>query len=158
MRDGDVVDSVTAPISGKPINYTMELRIEDLDGISSAQAKIGRLAPIGKSESWLLLLDDGSGPDRFAGDGIYSISFSARPSLSEGEINVMIRSTDVFLSTTPVDQQWHNISIVKSDIGPPTSSWFSENSTQLIVASIIAMLCIAIGAFLYVVRNSDLEY
>ncbi len=158
MRDGDVVDFVTAPISGKSINYTMELRIEDLDGISSAQAKIGRLAPIGKSESWLLLLDDGSGPDRFAGDGIYSISFSARPSLSEGEIIVMIRSTDVFLSTTPDDQQWHNISIVKSDIGPSTSSWFSENSTQLIVASIIAMLCIAIGAFVYVARNSDLEY
>ena len=157
FREGMPVEFVTAPISGKSINHTMEVRIEDLDGISSAQAKIGRLAPIGKSESWQLLLDDGIWPDRYAGDGIYSISFSARPSLSEGEIILMIRSTDVFLSTTPEDQQWHNISIVKSDIDSSTNSWFNENSTQLILASIVAMLSIAIGAFVHILRNSNLE-
>ena len=61
----------------------MEVEIHDYDGISSAQAKIGRLAPIGQSEEWLLLVDDGSGPDRFLGDGIFS--HFPQPVLSEGE-------------------------------------------------------------------------
>ncbi len=157
FNDGSEVDFVSSPVSGDPVNYSMEVSIEDLDGISSAQAKIGRLAPIGNSETWLLLIDDGTGPDRAAGDGVFSLSFSARSSLSEGEMAVMIRATDVFLSTTAPEDQWHNITIVKSDSGSSGASWIEENSMQLILASLAALLAVGVGAFVHIVRNSDIE-
>tara|TARA_Y100000588_G_scaffold391650_1_gene500916 strand:+ start:725 stop:3559 length:2835 start_codon:yes stop_codon:yes gene_type:complete len=157
LKDGSEVESVSSPVSGDPVNYSMEVSIEDLDGISSAQAKIGRLAPIGNSETWLLLVDDGTGPDRTAGDGVFSLSFSARSSLSEGEMSVMIRATDVFLSTTPPEGQWHNITIVKSDSGSSGASWVEENSMKLILVSLGALLAAGVGAFVHIVRNSDIE-
>ena len=78
------------------MNYSLEATIEDIDGISSVQAKIGRLAPIGMSESWILMSDDGTGADRVAGDGVYSLQFIPRSSLGEGEIPILIRATDGF--------------------------------------------------------------
>jgi hypothetical protein len=135
----------------------MEVSIHDYDGISSAQAKIGRLAPIGQSEEWLLLVDDGTGADRVPQDGIFSLSFSARSSLSEGEMSLLIRATDVFLSTTPPSEQLHNVSIVKSDSGSEEASWISDYSTELVLASIFLLLSIGFVAFVQIVRNSELE-
>jgi hypothetical protein len=157
LRDGVEVAQVTSLESGGQVNYTMEVAIQDYDGISSAQAKIGRLAPIGKSESWLLMIDDGSGPDRIAQDGIFSLSFSVRSSLSEGEMSLMIRATDVFLSSTPVSEQSHNITILKSESGSSGQSWVSDNSTEIILVSMFALISIGVGAFVHIVRNSELE-
>ena len=102
-------------------------------------------------------MDDGTGPDRAAGDGVFSLSFSARSSLSEGEMSVMIRATDVFLSTTAIENQWHNITIVKSSSGSSGGSWVEENSMQLILASLGSLLVIGVGAFVYIVRNSEID-
>jgi len=157
LKDGVEVAQVTSLESGGQVNYTMEVSIQDYDGISSAQAKIGRLAPIGNSESWLLMIDDGSGPDRVAQDGIFSLSFSARSSLSEGEMSLMIRATDVFLSSTPVSEQSHNITILKSESGSSGQSWVSDNSTEIILASMFVLISIGVGAFVHIVRNSELE-
>jgi hypothetical protein len=157
LKDGVEVAQVTSLESGGQVNYTMEVSIQDYDGISSAQAKIGRLAPIGNSESWLLMIDDGSGPDRVAQDGIFSLSFSARSSLSEGEMSLMIRATDVFLSSTPVSEQSHNITILKSASGSSGQSWVSDNSTEIILVSMFALISIGVGAFVHIVRNSELE-
>ncbi len=157
LKDGVEVTQVTSLESGGQVNYSMEVAIQDYDGISSAQAKIGRLAPIGKSESWLLMVDDGSGPDRVAQDGIFSLSFSARSSLSEGEMSLMIRATDVFLSSTPVSEQSHNITILKSESGSSGNSWVSDNSTGIILVSMFALISIGVGTFIHIVRNSELE-
>ena len=157
LKDGNEVSQVTSLVSGGQENYTMEVEIHDYDGISSAQAKIGRLAPIGQSEEWLLLVDDGAGPDRVPGDGIFSLSFSARSSLSEGEMTLMIRATDVFLSTTPPSEQLHNVSIIKSDSGKTGPSWISEHSTELVLASMFVLISLGVVAFVQIVRNSELE-
>ena len=157
LKDGNVVAQVTSLVSGGQENYTMEVTIHDYDGISSVQAKIGRLAPIGKSEEWLLLVDDGSGPDRIPQDGIFSLSFSARSSLSEGEMSLLIRATDVFLSTTPPSEQLHNVSIIKSDSRSQGSSWISDHSTELVLASMFLLLSIGVISFVQIVRNSELE-
>ena len=157
LKDGVPVEHVTSLVSGGQLNYTMEVAIDDFDGISSAQAKIGRLAPIGQSEAWLLMVDDGNGPDRVAKDGIFSLSFSARSSLSEGEMSLMIRATDIFLSTTSDKDQLHNVSIIKSSSGESASSWVSEHSTELIISSIVILLAIGIGAFAHIVRNAEFE-
>ena len=83
MVEGFESDHIISPFSGNPIEHTLEVSVSDYDGISSVQAKIGRLAPIGQSEDWILMYDDGIGPDRAANDDVYSLSFSARQSLSE---------------------------------------------------------------------------
>jgi len=157
LKDGNQVAQVTSLVSGGQVNYTMEVSIHDYDGISSAQAKIGRLAPIGQSEEWLLLVDDGTGADRVPQDGIFSLSFSARSSLSGGEMSLLIRATDVFLSTTPHSEQLHNVSIVKSDSGSQGASWLSDHSTELVLASMFLLLSIGVVAFVQIVRNSELE-
>ena len=66
----------------------MEVEVSDPDGVSSVQAIIGRLADIGKSEQWLLLVDDGTSGDRIAGDGIYTLYFEARSTIPEGELEI----------------------------------------------------------------------
>ena len=157
LRDGEPVSEITAPLSGSPTNYTLEVRVEDFDGVSSVQAKIGRLAPIGQSETWMLLKDDGEGPDRAEGDGLYSLQFSARSSLWEGQIPVMVRATDVYLSMTPSGEQTHNLTIVKASSSGSTSSWVTDHSTELVVASMGALLLLGAGAFAYLIRNSEME-
>ena len=92
--EGEWVSIIEIPKSGDK-TYTIEVSISDPDGVSSAQAKIGRLAPIGKSETWLLLKDDGQDGDRVAGDGIFSMQIDVRSSLS-GEMNYLIRASDIF--------------------------------------------------------------
>jgi len=157
VLDGDAVTSVRTPTSGNPINHTMEVTVVDLDGISSVQAKIGRLAPIGQSETWILLMDDGSGPDRVAGDGIYSLSFSARSTVSEGNLTVLIRATDVFQSMTPSEEQQHVIGVVKETSGGSGGSWIVDQSMELVIAAMALLLLSGLGAFAYALRNSELE-
>ena len=157
LKDGETVEYVTSLMTGGQVNYTMEITIHDFDGVSSAQAKIGRLAPIGQSETWLLMTDDGKGPDRVADDGIYTLSFSARSSLSEGDMNLMIRATDIFQSTTPEADQPHRVGIIKSSSTESGASWFSEHSTEIILGSIVSLLAIGLGAFALIIRNAEFE-
>jgi hypothetical protein len=151
------VDVIASPTSGDPINYSLEVTVEDFDGVSSVQAKIGRLAPIGQSETWMLLKDDGTGPDRVAGDEVFSLQFSARSSLWEGDTVIMIRATDIYLSMTPTNEQSHNVTIVKASSTGPGSSWIADNSIELVLVSMGTLLLLGIGAFVYIVRNSELE-
>ena len=157
LRDGNPVDQVTSLNSGGELNYTLEATIQDFDGVSSVQAKIGRLAPIGQSEVWQLMSDNGIGPDRVANDGVFSLEFSARSSLSEGEMTLLIRATDIFLSTTADQDQQHNVSITKSDSVKSGSSWISSNSTTIILISLVTLLAVGVGAFINIVRNSELD-
>ena len=157
MSESIVVESVLIPLSGNGINYSLEATIEDIDGISSVQAKIGRLAPIGKSESWILMSDDGTGADRVAGDGVYSLYFTARSSLGEGEMPILIRATDVFQETTNTEDQAHSVTIVKSISGNSDANWVQENSTQIILGSLGILLFTSIIAFFIIVRNSEIE-
>jgi hypothetical protein len=157
VRNQIMVETVKVPLSGASINHTFEVTIQDYDGVSSAQAKIGRLAPIGQSESWMLLSDDGIGPDRVAGDGIYTLEFSARSTLSEGEMTILIRATDSYLSMTPSGERNHMITLEKASSGGDGSNWFTEHSTNLIISSLGLMLVLGVGAFAYAMRNSKLE-
>ena len=157
VRNQIAVETVKVPLSGASIDHTFEVTIQDYDGVSSAQAKIGRLAPIGQSESWMLLSDDGTGPDRVAGDGIYTLEFSARSTLGEGEMPILIRATDGYLSMTPSGERNHMITLEKASSGGDGSNWVTEHSTDLIIASLGLMLVLGVGAFAYAMRNSKLE-
>ncbi len=105
----------------------------------------------------MLLSDDGTGPDRVAGDGIYTLEFSARSTLGEGEMTILIRATDGYLSMTPSDERNHMITLEKASSGGDGSNWITEHSTDLIIASLGLMLVLGGGAFAYAMRNSKLE-
>jgi len=153
----NIVSKISIPDQGDVITHSLEVTIGDLDGVSSAQIKMGRLAPIGNSNVWLLLLDDGSGSDRIANDSVYTISFDARSTLSEGELNISIRATDNYLSMTPSTSQDYilNLAKVDSDKGG-VSNWFQDNSLFLLLISMSIMLLLGLSGVFYLLRNSEL--
>ena len=155
-RNQNEVDSIIFSSSGEPIEHTLEVEITDFDSVSSVQIRLGRLSPIGQSENWLLMKDDGLGPDSISNDGIYSIQFSSRSTLSEGEITINIRATDNFQSTTPAEMQSHVITISKEDSSSLDSSWFSDNSVIIIILSITIVMIFCIGLFVNIYRKSEL--
>jgi len=157
LRDGEQVEAIHVPESGDTIKHTLEARIEDPDGVSSAQARIGRLAPIGSSDKWLLMADDGTGGDRLSGDGVYTIQFDVRSSLPEGNITIQIRATDTYQSMTPDSLQSHILQLVKTDSGGGGGSWISDNATTLVLVVLGLLMALGITAVAVSLRNSELE-
>ena len=156
FNQGEWVSIIEIPKSGDK-TYTIEVSISDPDGVSSAQAKIGRLAPVGKSETWLLLKDDGQDGDRVAGDGIFSMQIDVRSSLSEGDelshssigyipINYTNRVTDIAIEL--VDE--------KSSSGGG-ANWITENSTTLVLIGLLMLLALGATAILVTMRNADFD-
>ena len=158
LRSGEVIETIQVPNSGDALAHTLEATIDDPDGISSAQAKIGRLAPIGSSDAWLLMVDDGTGGDRVAGDGVYTLQFDARSSLPEGNITIKVRATDTYLSTTPSIEQSHTLALEKLGSGGGGGSWFSENSTTLVFVALGLLLIVGVTAVAISLRKSDADW
>ena len=154
---GELVHPVMVSEGEDQITHHIEATISDYDGVSSVQAKIGRLAEIGKSEQWLLMVDDGTSGDRFAGDGIYSMEFTVRPTIPEGEIEIKIRATDIFLSSTPPEDQGHVFSVYTSDCCSDDSSWISKNISSIVLVSLFSILLLGMVAVILQVRKSDFD-
>ena len=150
----EYLDSVVLPISGEPIRHFLEVSVTDPDGVSVVQTKIGRLAPIGSSESWLNMNDNGINGDRIAGDGVYSLEFNARSSLEPGTMEIRIRATDIYQSMTPLEEQDHQITLVREE-SPDSASWLGSNADILAVV-VAAMLTMgAIGAIIRVFISDE---
>ena len=156
IRDNEISDTVAVPKSGDPIPQVLEISIVDPDGLSSVQVKMGRLAPIGESNNWILMKDDGVGVDRIANDGIYSLEIFPRSSLPNGEIEIFVRGTDIYLSTTDVSDQSLVIKLDKTDESI-TGNWFSDNKSILIVLGLFIVLSLSFAGILIILRNSDID-
>ena len=155
--DGTVQHFVHSPTTDVAISHTLEVTVNDPDGVSSVQAKIGRLADIGKSDDWLLLVDDGTSGDRVSGDGVYTLEFDVRPSVPEGDIAVLIRASDIFFATTDIEDQTHTFSILKSDCCSDNRGWFSKNAETIAVVSISVLFVCGLAAILLSIRKSDFD-
>ncbi|MBJ32408.1 MAG: hypothetical protein CMB69_00270 [Euryarchaeota archaeon] len=158
IREGETVDTVHVPSSGDPITHFLEVAIDDPDGVSSAQAKIGRLAPIGSSEAWLLMVDDGTGGDRISGDGIYTLSFDVRTTLPEGNMTIEVRATDTYLSTTPYNEQQQTLELERLISGGSGGNWITNNSMTLVAVGLVLLLLIGATAVAISMRNSETEW
>ena len=156
IRDNEISDKVIVPQSGDPIPQVLEISMVDPDGLSSVQVKMGRLAPIGESNNWILMKDNGVGADRIANDGIYSLEIFPRSSLPNGEIEIFVRGTDIYLSTTDVDDQSLVIKLDKNDESI-TGNWFSDNRSILIVIGLFIVLSLSFAGILMVLRNSEFD-
>ena len=158
LRDGEAADTVHVPSSGDPITHLLEVTVEDPDGVSSAQAKIGRLAPIGSSETWILMVDDGTGGDRVAEDGVFTLMFDVRSTLPGGNMTIEVRATDTYLSTTPLSEQQQTIELEKLSSGGSGGNWIADNSMTLIAVALVLLLLIGVTAVVISMRNSDTEW
>ncbi len=156
IRGNEISDTVAVPKSGDPIPQVLEISIVDPDGLSSVQVKMGRLAPIGESNNWILMKDDGVGVDRISNDGIYSLEIFPRSSLPNGEIEIFVRGTDIYLSTTDVSDQSLVIKLDKTDESI-TGNWFSDNKSILIVFGLFIVLSLSFAGILIILRNSDID-
>jgi len=156
-REGELSNFVKVPKEGDPIPQVLEVTIEDPDGISSVQVKMGRLAPIGQSNNWILMKDDGLGVDRISGDNIYSLEIFARSSLPNGEIEILIRGTDIYLSSTSPEDQSVVVNLEKVDLDSDSENWILENDSLIIMIGLIFMLVLSAVGILLVLRNSELE-
>jgi len=157
IDEGEWSEFVEIPNSGEK-SYTIEVTIDDPDGVSSAQIKMGRLAPIGKSESWLPLNDEGEAGDRVAGDGIFTAEIDVRSTLTTGEMNFLVRASDIYQAMTPEGEQIHSIELVdEQSQGGSGSSWLADNATSLVLVGLLILLALAVTAVIITMRNADLE-
>ena len=156
VRGNDASDTVSVPQSGDPISQVLEIVMIDPDGLSSVQVKMGRLAPIGESNNWILMKDDGLGVDKNANDGVYSLEIFARSSLPNGEIEIFVRGTDIFLSSTDLDDQSLVIKLDKTDESI-TDNWILDNRSALIIIGLLIVLCLSFAGILMVLRNPDFD-
>ena len=154
---GQIIHPVMVSSNGGQITHHIEAAISDYDGVSSVQAKIGRLAEIGKSEEWLLMVDDGTSGDRLAGDGIYSLEFIVRSTIPEGDLEIKIRATDIYLSSTPPEDQGHVFSVYSSDCCSGDSSWISKNMSSIILVTSFSLLLLGMVAIILQIRKSDFD-
>ena len=134
----------------------LEILMIDPDGLSSVQVKMGRLAPIGESNNWILMKDDGIGVDKIANDGIYSLEVFARSSLPNGEIEIFVRGTDIFLSTTDLVDQSLVIKLDKNQESN-TDNWILDNKSVLVVIGLLIVICLSFAGILMILRNSDFD-
>ena len=157
FKDGEFSSVVQVPMDGEPIPQVLEVTINDPDGISSVQVKMGRLAPIGQSNDWILMNDNGLDGDRISGDGIYSLEVFARSSLPNGELEILVRGTDIYLSTTPPDDQRVVLDLEKIDNNPVSENWILENTSFLIILGLVFTLILSAVGVLLISRNSEFE-
>jgi hypothetical protein len=156
-EEGERSQLVEIPKNGEK-TYTIEVTIDDPDGISSAQVKLGRLAPIGKSETWLPLNDEGEDGDSLAGDGIFTTTINVRSTLTEGEMNFLVRASDIFQSMTPEGEQIHSLELIdEKGSGNNGGSWLVDNSTSIVLVALLILLALGATAVILMMRNADLE-
>ena len=162
MWDGETaLEVITLPEGGAgAISLVMTAEVFDADTITVVQAKLGMLAPPGEGGTWLTMVDDGTGPDAVAGDGIYSITVEVREGLPEGVAMVEIRGIDVHLAQTGTLDRDFTFDLQNPDIGGGGGEAlfeFAGSAFVILIVIGILLLAGAIGAAIIVLRGGGLE-
>ena len=75
----------------------------------------------------------------------------------EGEIEIKIRATDIFLSSTPPEDQGHVFSVYTSECCSDDSSWISKNLSSIVLVSTFSLLLLGMVAVILQIRKSDFD-
>ncbi len=158
LRNGEQVDSILLPSSDEePITHVLTVRVRDADGVQTVQARLGVAAPVGQSESWLLLRDDGTLGDEVSGDGNFSIQIVPRASMPTGTTSIEIRGLDTYLESTPGNERDFEITIGASGGGggDPGEALAFLSGPVLVIALVAILLGGAGIALVVMLRNSE---
>ena len=78
----------------------IEIRVQDPDGILLVRADLGVLKPLGQTNRWVTLYDNGQGLDREANDGIYTATASIRTSTPISAHEIFVQASDFYGDAT----------------------------------------------------------
>lgn len=84
---------------GRCVPY--EVEVVDLDGVRTVQVDRGSLTPLGSSAGWFDMVDDGTGDDRVAGDGVWTTCVEVRSGTPLGAHEILLRASDDFGAVSP---------------------------------------------------------
>ena len=79
---------------------SIEIQVDDADGILLVRADLGVLKPLGQTTRWVTLYDNGQGLDREANDGIYTAAASVRTSTPISAHEIFVQASDSFGDAT----------------------------------------------------------
>ena len=86
------------------------------------------------------------------------MEFEVRSTLTEGEIEFFVRSSDIFQSLTPIDEQTYSVTLVEEkSSGLGGTNWITENSTTLVIIVLLLILALAATAIVLTMRNADFD-
>lgn len=86
--------------AGSNTEQAIEIRVQDPDGILMVRADLGVLKPLGQTNRWVTLYDNGQGLDREANDGIYTATASVRTSTPISAHEIFVQASDSFGDAT----------------------------------------------------------
>ena len=94
--------ATTEPLQRGATNteQAIEIQVDDADGILLVRADLGVLKPLGQSNRWVTLYDNGQGLDRVANDGIYTATASIRTSTPISAHEIFVQASDSFGDAT----------------------------------------------------------
>ncbi|MBV22796.1 MAG: hypothetical protein CMA53_01680, partial [Euryarchaeota archaeon] len=79
-----------------------------------------------------------------------------RSSLPNGEIEIFVRGTDIFLSTTDLVDQSLVIKLDKNQESN-TDNWILDNKSVLVMIGLLIVICLSFTGILMILRNSDFD-
>ncbi len=82
------------------VERAIEIQVADADGILLVRADLGLLKPLGQTERWVNLYDNGQGLDKEANDGIYTATASIRTSTPISAHEIFIQASDSYGDAT----------------------------------------------------------
>ena len=155
-RDGATVSKLLVPELGQnEIAHVITINAYDPDGISVVQIRLGIIAPIGQADDWVPMVDDGTGGDEIAGDGVYSLTVMTRPTMPTGSTEIEIRGIDNYLESTPSTDR--SFSVTLTDETTEGIEGGIGDSTTLILVAVGIFLSLAIIGGILVLRNANFE-
>lgn len=123
----------------------IEIRVEDADGILLVRADLGVLKPLGQTDKWVTLYDNGQGLDRVANDGIYTAVASIRTSTPISGHEIFVQASDSFGDATSPTS--FIVFVEEADEGP-TGGQEGELSLTLI-AIVVGIAALLAGLVVY---------
>ena len=143
LLEGEEVEAVQLPADDAGARtHLISVQMEDPDGVTIVQARLGVLADPGSGESWLSLRDDGTEGDLVANDGNWSIAVNARPGVPAGAVTIHVRGTDVFLAQTDLFDQEHQILLEAPD--EPTGGGGGDALMDVLSNPLIIILALGV--------------
>ncbi len=124
------------------VNYTISINVNDTDGVTSVQAKLGAFSEPGKDSDWINL--------QYQGEGVWSKTFTVRKGTNYGTHEVLFRATDAFGATSSD----YSLAINVVELGQSGGPIDDISASSSIVISALAIFAIAaIGAVIFMVRG-----
>lgn len=125
-------------------NYTISISVNDVDGVTSVQAKLGAFSEPGKDSDWIYL--------QYQGEGIWSKTVTVRKGTNYGTHEVLFRATDMFGATSSEYSLAVNV-VEPGQSGGPVDD--SSASSSIVISSLAIFALVAIGAVIFMVRGGN---